>query len=45
MQAKILPDLDLTKLTSWYSQLINRVEKNKVKLLLSNDETIIRLPT
>jgi hypothetical protein len=33
--------LNLTLLPSWYSQPINRVEKSKVKLLLSNDETII----
>jgi hypothetical protein len=44
MQAKILPGLDLTKLTSWYSQPINRVEKSKVKLLLLNDEIILRPP-
>jgi hypothetical protein len=42
-QVKIPPGLDLTKLTSWYSQTINRVKKSKLKLLLSNDETIVRL--
>jgi hypothetical protein len=44
-QAKIPPDLDLSKLTSWYSQPINGVEKSKVKLFPSNDETIIQQPS